>query len=311
MKKISIVIPVYNEEDNLEDLISNIKIVLDPLAILYECIFVDDGSKDSSYEVLKTIKKENNNVSVIKFRRNYGQTQALMAGFKKAIGDIVIPMDADLQNDAHDIPRLIEKIDEGYDIVSGWREKRKDNFIFRTIPSAMANKLISLLTGVNLHDYGCTLKAYKKKVIKNIKLYGHMHRFIPAIASKMGANITEIKVKHNPRIKGVSKYGVGKTFAVILDLVTMKFLLSYMDSPMQFFGAVGFFNIFIGILSFIATLWMKLHNGIDITGNPLFYVMIFMGLIGIQCVLMGVLGEMNIRMYYEGLSKDPYYIEEE
>ncbi|MDD4202214.1 MAG: glycosyltransferase family 2 protein [Candidatus Omnitrophica bacterium] len=311
MKKISVVIPIYNEKENIDELISSISSVMAENNYSYEIIAVDDGSRDGSYEQLKQIKQTNKDLKIIKFKKNYGQTQAIMAGFDASIGDMVITIDADLQNDPQDIPLLVEKIDQGYDIVSGWREKRKDNFIIRRLPSIIANKLISWFTGVNLHDYGCTLKAYKSKVIKNIRLYGQLHRFIPAVAARMGVSLLEIKVKHYPRKKGKSKYGIFRIWTVLLDLITVKFFLSYSGRPMQFFGSFGLVGMVFSFIIFIVTIYMKLMKSIDMTGNPLFYLAIFLGFIGMQCILMGLLGEINIRTYYESLNKGTYVIDEE
>ncbi|RTZ61357.1 MAG: glycosyltransferase, partial [Gammaproteobacteria bacterium] len=239
IKTISVVIPVYNEEENLKPLYGELKEVLKSLPYEYEIIFVDDGSTDGSYEILKKLALEDKKVKVIRFRRNYGQTAAMYAGFQYAQGDVIITMDGDLQNDPHDIPKLLEKINEGYDIVSGWRKNRKDPFLTRILPSKIANWIISKVTGVHLHDYGCTLKAYRKEVAKNFRLYGDMHRFLPAVAKSFGAKITEIVVNHRPRIHGRSKYGIGRTVRVILDIFLVKFLNDYLNKPMYVFGSTG------------------------------------------------------------------------
>lgn len=311
MKDISIVIPVYNEAGNLKVLFEKIKQVMDKFGRSYECIFIDDGSEDDSFSVLDKIKKSEKNLKVIKFKRNFGQTQAMMAGFDKAEGGIIITMDADLQNDPLDIPELVKKLETGYDIVSGWRDKRKDPFFTRKLPSFIANGLISFLTGIKLHDFGCTLKAYKKNVVKNLKLYGDMHRFIPAIASRSGIKIAEIKVRHHNREYGVSKYGISRTLKVLLDLIVVKFFLSYAQTPMRLFGFVGVLSMCAGFLAFAITLIMKPISGINITGNPLFFMAVLLEIIGMQCILMGILGEMNVRLYHEILDKQTYLVEED
>ena len=308
--EISIIVPVFNEAGNLETLSAKIKAVMDRMGKSYECIFIDDGSIDNSFTVLRKLANENNFIKVIKLKKNFGQTAAMAAGFDSCGGDVVVTMDADLQNDPEDIPRLLQKMDEGYDIVSGWRDKRKDPVMTRKLPSFVANLIIAKLTGVKLHDFGCTLKAYKKDVLKNIRLYGEMHRFIPAIASYTGISIAELRVRHHNRRYGLSKYGVSRTLKVLLDLITVKFFISYSAKPMQIFGLVGFAGWFVGAVAFILTVYMKLVKKIDITGNPLFHLTILMGIIGIQCILMGILGEMSIRIYHEILNKQTYVIEE-
>ncbi|MDD5439678.1 MAG: glycosyltransferase family 2 protein [Candidatus Omnitrophica bacterium] len=307
---ISIVIPVYNEAGNLPLLVKGITRNLGSLGRSYEIIFVDDGSQDDSCAVLKELKKSNAPMKIIKLRRNFGQTQAIVAGFDNAEGDIIVTMDADLQNDPDDIPALIAKLGEGYDIVSGWRDKRKDPFFSRKLPSFCANKLISFLTGVKLHDYGCTLKAYRKDVIRNMRLYGEMHRFIPAIASFSGIKLAEMRVRHHNRGYGVSKYGISRTLMVLLDLITVKFFLSYSKNPMRLFGLVGLVSIFLGCAFFAVAIVMKCMKVLYITGNPLFYMSILLEMVGAQCILMGILGEMNVRIYYELLNKQTYSVEE-
>ena len=229
---LSIVIPLLNEEENIPELYRELNEVLVGINRKYEMVFVDDGSTDTSLQLLQELQEKDSHVVVVSFRKNFGQTAAMAAGFDYACGDVIITMDADLQNDPRDIPLMLEKVDEGYDVVTGWRFDRKDPFINRRLPSMIANKIISKTTGVNLHDYGCTLKAFRNEVIKTIKLYGEMHRFIPAIASGMGISITEVKVNHRARRFGSSKYGISRTFRVILDLLTVKFLLSYSTRPM-------------------------------------------------------------------------------
>jgi len=309
-KGISIIIPVYNEEANIPILINDVENIRGQLKKPSELIFIDDGSTDRSLDKLREAKSRGEWIKIIRFKKHFGQTQAITAGFDYAEGDIVITMDADLQNDPSDIPALIAKLEEGYDIVSGWREKRKDLFFSRTLPSLIANRIISFLTGVRLHDYGCTLKAYKKEVVKSIRLYGEMHRFIPAIASGSGISIAEVRVKHHPRKHGISKYGISRTVSVLLDLVTVKFFLSFSNNPMRLFGSVGLIGMLTGFLFFIVTIIMKCYKGTDMTGNPLFYMTVILAIVGVQCILMGILGEMNIRTYHEVLNRRTYAVEE-
>src|SRR3972149_8027070 len=241
---VSIVIPVYNEEERVPVLYKAIKNAMDDAGVGYEIIFVDDGSKDNTFSILSEIQKGDGKVVVISFRRNFGQTAAMSAGFDYAKGDVIVTMDADLQNDPKDIPRLVEKAKD-YDVVSGWRKNRKDPFFSRRLPSMMANWLISKVTGVYLHDYGCTLKAYRRDVIKNLKLYGEMHRFIPAVASWYGVRVAEMEVRHFPRLRGSTKYGISRTIKVVLDLITVKFLQSFSTKPIQFFGPAGILSGFL------------------------------------------------------------------
>lgn len=306
---ISLVIPVFNEEESLPPLAKSIHEAMTPFAGRYECIYVDDGSTDGSVQVLKGLKASYPETRIVTFRRNFGQTAALSAGFEHARGNIIVTLDADLQNDPADIPLLIAKLNEGYDLVSGWRKERKDPFI-RRLPSLVANRLISRVTGVNLHDSGCTLKAYRKEVAQSLRLYGEMHRFIPALASWMGVSLVEMPVRHHPRTLGKSKYGLSRLFRVLLDLITVKFFLSYSGSPIQIFGKVGLFSFFSGSVFFAAAVILKFSQGRTLTGNPLFYLSIFMAMIGVQFVLIGLLGEINIRTYYESQKKKTYVVKE-
>jgi len=307
---LSLVIPVFNEAKNLPILHEEIAKSCIKLGITFEIIFVDDGSLDNSFFVLKKIQKEDNSVKIIKLRKNFGQTAALSAGFDQARGEIVITMDADLQNDPLDIQQFIEKIHEGYDIVSGWRKKRKDKFFSRRLPSMIANWLISRITKVKLHDYGCTLKAFRKEIIKNIKLYGELHRFIPAIASQMGVSIAEIKVNHRPRRFGKSNYSIFRFPRVILDLLTVKFLLSYSTRPLQVFG---FFGLISGLGGGVIGLIMSYQRLIlkqSIAGRPLLLLAILLIVIGIQFITLGLLAEIMVRAYHESSDKRTYYIQE-
>lgn len=305
---ISIVVPVYNEQDNVKALYSAIRSALQAFGCSYEIIMVDDGSSDLSYSLLTDLAAKDMSLKIIRFRRNFGQTAAMSAGFDAAKGDIIIPMDGDLQNDPADIPRLVAKIHEGYDVVSGWRRDRKDTFITRKIPSLLANALISRLTDVHLHDYGCTLKAYRREVLNGINLYGEMHRFVPALASQFGAKVTELPVNHFPRLHGVSKYGISRTLRVILDLVTVKFLMSYSTKPIQLFGKWGVYTILFGILTGSMAVYMKLSEGLSLNRNPLLILTLFLFFMGIQFIVLGLLGELNARTYFESQGKPIYVV---
>jgi len=308
--ELSLVVPLYNEEENLKLLWERIRESVDRMGVSYECIFVDDGSRDGSRAVLLELKKNHPQIRLVLLRRNFGQTAALSAGFEQALGDWVITLDADLQNDPADIPKILEGLKQGHDLVSGWRVHRKDPF-HRRLPSQIANRIISLVTGVKLHDYGCTLKGYRLNVVKELHLYGEMHRFIPALASWSGISILEIPVSHHPRLRGKSKYGIGRTLRVILDLLTVKFLLQYFSaSPIQMFGSIGFVSCGFGFLSMVVAVILKWVEHRTLTGNPLFYLFIFMEVLGIQLILIGLLAEVNTRTYYESQKKKTYVIKE-
>jgi glycosyltransferase involved in cell wall biosynthesis len=307
---ISLVIPVYNEEKNIELLCAETKEVLEGLGKSYEIIFINDGSTDNTLQKLKEAKQSNLSIKIIDFNRNFGQTPAIMAGFNIAKGDIVITMDGDLQNDPHDISMLVEKLNSGFDVVSGWRRKRKDPFLQRVLPSKLGNWLISFALRVSLHDYGCTLKAYKRDVIKNVRLYGEMHRFIPAIASWNGAKIAELEVNHRPRKHGKTKYGLNRTLKVLLDLPLIVFLSEYSTKPIRFFGGLGLISCGLGFLTFLLVVYMKLVNRVDMTGNPLLILCVLFFLVSAQLISMGFLGEINIRTYYESQDKKTYHIRE-
>lgn len=306
---LSVVIPVYNEELCLPELQERLAEALRPLHKSYECLYVNDGSTDSSLRVLKELKNRYPEIKIISFKRNFGQTAALSAGFHYSQGKIIVTLDADLQNDPADIPMMLAKLNEGYDLVSGWRSKRQDNWL-RRFPSQLANGLISKVTGVKLHDSGCTLKAYRREAVEDLHLYGQMHRFIPALASWAGVSVVEVPVQHHPRTKGKSKYGISRTFRVLLDLITVKFLLSYSSSPIQIFGRMGLLSSFCGILFFIAAVILKFTQHRTLTGNPLFYLFIFTELVAIQFVLNGLLGEISIRTYHESQNKKTYVVKE-
>ena len=307
---ISVIIPVYNEEKNIAPLYTELKKVLDDLNKPYEILFVNDGSSDNTLQELKGIERSGQSVKIIDLKKNFGQTAAIMAGFDLAKGDIIITMDGDLQNDPHDIPMLMKRIESGSDLVSGWRNKRKDLFLLRVLPSKLANRLISITLKVPLHDYGCTLKAYKRDVVKNIHLYGEMHRFIPAIAAWEGAKISELEVNHRPRRYGKTKYGLNRTIKVLLDLLLIAFLSEYSTKPLRFFGGIGIISSGFGFLTFLLVIYMKLAKHMDMTGNPLLILSILFFLVSMQLISMGFLGEINIRTYYESQGKKTYYIKE-
>ncbi len=305
---LSLVIPLLNEEENIPELYGEIVEACSSLDKEYEIIFIDDGSTDRSLAVLQELQDKDGRVVIISFRRNFGQTAAMSAGFDYARGDIIVSMDADLQNDPRDIPLLLEKVAEGFDVVTGWRHKRQDAFINRKLPSMIANKIISKATGVHLHDYGCTLKAFRKEVIKNIKLYGEMHRFIPAIASGMGISIAEVKVNHRPRKYGTTKYGISRTFRVILDLVTVKFLLSYATRPIHVFGMLGIVSGAIGTFVTLVMIIQRQFFGVPLGDRPLLYLATLLIVIGVQFITIGLLAEMQARTYHESQDKPIYFI---
>jgi glycosyltransferase involved in cell wall biosynthesis len=304
---LSVIIPLYNEEENIPLLYEKLNQYLNSLEKEYEILFVDDGSTDRTLSILEEIQSKDNKVIVLSLRRNFGQTAAFAAGFDFARGDIVVTMDGDLQNDPADISKLLELIKD-HDLVSGWRKKRKDPFFSRRLPSLMANWLISNVTGVKLHDYGCSLKAYRRDVIKNLKLYGEMHRFIPAVASWYGVRVAEVEVAHHPRLKGRSKYGISRTIKVVLDLITVKFLQSFSTKPIQFFGPIG---VLCGFLGFLLSLYLavdKIFLGHQIGGRPLLLLGALLIIVGIQLIGMGLLGEMLVRVYHESQRKPTYVI---
>ena len=307
-RDLSIVIPVFNESSNLPELYREITEACQNLKKSYEIIFVDDGSKDDSFLVCIQLYKKDPRIRVIQLRKNFGQTAALSAGFDHARGNIIITLDADLQNDPQDFGLLIAKIEEGYDLVSGWRVKRKDRFVTRRLPSILANWLISKITGVKLHDYGCTLKAFRREIIRHIKLYGELHRFIPAIASHVGVSIAEVKVNHRKRRHGKSKYSVWRFPKVILDLLTVKFLLSYSTRPLQIFGIIGLIS---GITGGIIGLWLayvRLIRLESIAGRPLLLLAILLIVIGAQFITLGLLAEIVVRTYHESTEKRIYFV---
>jgi len=307
---LSILIPVFNEEENILPLYDRLIKALQKTERPYEILFIDDGSSDGSLEVLLDITQKNPNVKVISFSRNFGQTAALSAGIDFSRGEIVIPMDGDLQNDPEDILSLLQKIEEGYEVVSGWRKDRKDPFFTRRLPSMIANRMISMIGGVRLHDYGCTLKAYKRDVLKNIRLYGEMHRFIPIYAHWIGARVAEIPVNHFPRKFGSSKYGMSRIVKVILDLMVVKFLLSYSQKPIYVFGGIGLLMILGAFLSGLYALYLKLFKGVSFILTPLPLLCVLLLMLGFLSILMGFLAEILTRTYYESQKKPTYQIKE-
>ncbi|RWX43883.1 Glycosyltransferase involved in cell wall bisynthesis, partial [Candidatus Electrothrix marina] len=301
------VIPVYNEEENINLLYDELKDVLKTIEHEHEILFIDDGSSDASLSLLEKIQQQDENVVVVSFRRNFGQTAAMSAGFDYATGDVIVTMDGDMQNDPHDIPMFLEKMEEGYELVSGWRHDRQDPFLNRRLPSMIANKIISVVTGVHLHDYGCTLKTFRKEITQGIRLYGEMHRFIPAIASGVGGKITEIKANHRPRRFGTSKYGISRTLRVVLDLMTVKFLLSYATRPIQIFGMLGLASGGSGFLIALIMTVQRMFFDVPMDNRPLLLLAILLILMGMQFIYMGLLGELQVRTYHES-QKKPIYV---
>ena len=309
MTDLSLVIPVYNEEESLCLLFDTIQQALKPLERAWEVIFVDDGSRDKSLDVLQTlVEKDPEHVRLVVFRRNFGQTAAISAGVDYAQGEIIILLDADLQNDPGDIPLLLAKLDEGYDLVSGWRKDRQDNRLTRTIPSNLANGLISWVTGVHLHDYGCTLKAYRRDALVGFRLYGEMHRFIPVFAHSVGARITELPVRHHPRKFGRAKYGLDRTLKVILDLFTVKFLLDYSHKPIRLFGGAGMLLISGSGILLLYLFIRRLLENVPVLGSPLFQLGVMFFILGFQSILMGLIAELLARTYHESQAKPTYTI---
>lgn len=306
--KLSLIIPVYNEQDTLPHLFDAIYNTMNTLDQSWEVILVDDGSRDSSLSVLKEYAfKDDQHVRVISFRRNFGQTAAIAAGLDYALGETIILLDADMQNDPADIPMMLAKLDEGYDLVSGWRKFRKDNAITRNLPSMIANWLISRVTGVHLHDYGCTLKAYRRDALEGFRLYGEMHRFIPVFANSVGAKITEVPVRHHARKFGKTKYGLERTLKVVLDLFTVKFLVSYSSKPIYLFGGTGLALMFIGLAD-LFYLFIRRFWNIPASTSPLLPIGVMFAILGFQSVLMGLIAELLVRTYHESQRKTTYTI---
>jgi len=305
MPELSIVVPLFNEEENIRPLYTALKPVLEGTGRPYQVIFIDDGSTDNTMDELERLSALDPNIAVLSFRRNFGQTAAFAAGFDYASGEIIITMDGDLQNDPRDIPRLLEEI-KSADLVSGWRKDRKDKLLTRRLPSIAANWLIGKVTGVRLHDYGCSLKAYRREVVKNIRLYGEMHRFMPVVASWYGVRVSEIETAHHARARGKSKYGLSRTLKVLLDLITVKFLQSFSTKPIQAFGPLGLLCAAAGFLISLYLTLEKIFSGVDIGGRPLLLLGVLLIIVGVQLVGMGLLGEMLVRVYHESQGKPIY-----
>jgi glycosyltransferase involved in cell wall biosynthesis len=308
--KLSLVVPVYNEAENLTLLHGAIHKALNEIPDLdWEVIYVDDGSTDSSVEELKKLANGDlYHTRVVALRRNFGQTAAIAAGIDHALGDTIVLLDADLQNDPGDIPMMLEKINQGYDVVSGWRVNRQDTFITRTLPSRAANWLISKVTGVRLHDYGCTLKAYRREVLTGFRLYGEMHRFIPAYAHSVGAKMIEVKVHHHPRKYGRAKYGLTRTWKVLLDLFTVKFLISYANKPIYLFGGAGILLILLSSAQLLFLIIRRIWDGTSITRSPFFSLSMMIFIMGFQSILMGLIAELLVRTYHESQHKPTYTV---
>jgi glycosyltransferase involved in cell wall biosynthesis len=312
MPKYSIVVPFHNEEDNVTVLYARLKQVMEQVGDSFELVLVDDGSNDRTYKLLEEIAAVDSRVLVVKLRRNFGQTSALAAGFDHASGEYILAMDGDLQHDPNEIPNFLEKLEEGYDVVSGWRKERIDNFVMRRIPSRCANWLMAKLSGVDIHDFGTTFKAYRHEVIQNIPLYGEMHRFIPALASWYGASICEIPIKNVHRERGKSHYGIGRTFRVFFDLLTIRFLLKYMSRPLHFFGSFGALGILAGSFISALLLGMKIlhpHQDVMDVHGPLFVIAGVLILAGIQMLAIGLLGELQVRHFHTSQQRAPYTID--
>lgn len=307
---VSVVIPVYNEIENLSRLYASLRPVLEALNLPFEMLFVDDGSTDGSSAELAAMARRDAAVKVVTFRRNYGQTAAMSAGLHLAAGDVIVTMDADLQNDPADIPLLLARLDEGFDLVHGWRKERHDKFLTRRLPSLIANRLIARVTKFPVHDLGCTLKAMRRDIARELHLFGEMHRFIPILAHWHGARCAEIVTRHHPRRFGQSKYGLSRTLRVVLDLFTVKYLIQYLASPMKLFGGIGLASLAVGMTSATATVLMKLFGQVDMTGNPLLMLATSATLAGFQFLVLGMLGELGARIYFEVQRKEPYTIRE-
>lgn len=308
--RLSVVIPVHNEEANLPELVSGLDRVLAGLDGDSEIIVVDDGSTDGTFAALRRLHAEHPRLRVIRLRTNFGQSAALAAGFDAAKGEVVITMDGDLQNDSTDLPVLLTKLEEGYDVVSGWRRPRQDPFWRRRVPSFIANQLISRITGVALHDYGCALKAYRREVLEHVALYGEMHRFLPALAKWVGAAVAEVPVRHHPRRFGRSKYGFGRTPRVLLDLLTVKFMMSYWTRPIQIFGLIGLISAVVGLGLAAVLAYQRLFLDVPLANRPILLLAVLLTFIGIQFVSIGLLGEMVVRTYHESQRKPIYIVRE-
>ncbi len=305
---LSITVPIFNEEPNVEPLHAQLVQALEALGKPFEIVLVNDGSTDGSAAALDALAARDKRVKVVHFRRNYGQTAAMMAGIRYASGEIIVPMDGDMQNDPADIAKLLAKLDEGYDVVSGWRRDRKDSVLQRTLPSRAANFLISWISGVHLHDYGCSLKAYRRDVLKDVKLYGEMHRFIPIYASWEGGRVTEVPVTHHPRVHGQSKYGVDRVLKVVLDLIVVQFLARYANRPIYVFGGFGIAAITLAVLAGVWAVYLKYFENTSFIQTPLPLLVVTLFVTGGMSVLMGLLAEIIMRTYYESQGKPVYLV---
>lgn len=305
---ISLVIPLFNEEENVRPIYEAIVGVLQNLEITAELILVNDGSTDATGDLIDEIAEQDPRVLPLHFRSNFGQTAAMQAGIEHSRGGVIIPLDGDMQNDPSDIPRLLEKLDEGYDVVSGWRKTRHDKLFTRKLPSAAANWLISVVSGVHLHDYGCTLKAYRRDVLEDVKLYGEMHRFIPIYCAWQGGRVTELPVAHHPRTRGKSKYGLRRIFKVVLDLILVRFMAAYRTKPLHFFGGLGLLSILLAFPVTAYALWLKFVEHLSLNRTPLPLLAVLCVILGVQFIMMGILAEIIIRVYYESQDKKPYIL---
>jgi len=309
MMNLSVIIPIKDERDNLRPLDARLRQALEPLGLSYEVILVDDGSVDGSFEVLRELAERDARVKVVRLRRNFGQTPALQAGIDHSSGEVLVTMDGDLQNDPVDIPVLLSKLAEGYDAVLGLRARRQDKLLLRKIPSFFGNWLIRKVTGVHIKDMGCTLRAMRRDLAEALPLYGELHRFVPVLAQQLGGRLAQIPVRHHPRTAGKTKYNLTRTFRVLLDLITIKFMHSYLTRPMHVMGLAALLSMGLGALSLLATVWMKSHSGIYMTGNPLLHLSIMLEMVGIQFISMGLLGEVMTRTYFESQGKTPYAVQ--
>ena len=307
-RSLSVVVPIFNEKENITPLYDKVRDAMDTLGFPWELVLVDDGSRDGSSALLDDIAANDGRVTAVHFTRNYGQTAAMMAGMDHARGDIIVPMDGDLQNDPADVAKLLAKLDEGYDVVSGWRKDRQDHAIKRNLPSRLANSLISRVSGVHLHDYGCSLKAYRREVLDGVKLYGEMHRFVPIYAAWNGARVTEIPVTHHPRLHGESKYGLERVVKVVLDLIVVKFLFRYSGKPIYVFGGFGLLSILLSVLAGVWAIALKLFWDTSFIHTPLPLLCVFLGAVGVLSILMGLLAEMLNRTYHECQAKPVYKV---
>ncbi len=310
IQKVSIIIPAYNEETSVRVLVDELNKFLENFQYNYEVIFVDDGSKDKTFFVLREAVKYNSKFKVLRLRRNFGQSAALLAAIDYSTGDVIVPLDADLQNDPNDIPRLLNLISEGYDLVSGWRKNRQDRAIDRKIPSMIANKIISWVSGIKLHDYGCSLKAYRRDILSGVRLYGELHRFLPICASWNGAKVAEIAVNHKARVFGKSKYGLSRTYKVVLDLIVLKFLSDFSTKPIYFFGGFSIFSFFSAVAMSAWALYLKFSQGIDLDATPLLIFAAVFIIVSVQLLLMGILADLMMRTYFESQDKKTYQVRE-